>query len=158
VSVAWFVADNPLLAATGAEPRAAYLERRLDYYPYYALIDRDLPRDAKVWLVDMRRDVYHLTRPYTGDYLFEDYTLRRWIEAAAPGRDAQERARAGGITHVLIRHDVLFDYAHSPLVDDRRSRAENAARLERLRSFLADGTQLLRSDRKFALVALPPRP
>ena len=82
VIIAWFVANNPLLAATGAEPREAYLERRLDYYPYYRLINDSLPAAATIWLVDMRRDTYHLERPYVGDYLFEDYTLRKWVEEA----------------------------------------------------------------------------
>ena len=155
---AWFAGDNPVLAATGAEPRHAYLERRLDYYPYYRQINDALPTDVRIWLVDVRRDTYHLERPYLGDYLFEDYTLRKWIEAAATGRDVQQRARTAEITHVLIRHDILFDYARSPLVDDRRPQAENLARLERLQSFLADGTRVLRADRKFALVELPPGP
>jgi len=158
VIVVWGAADGPLLAATGAEPRAAYLERRLDYYPYYRLINDSLPADVKIWLVNMRRDTYHLERPATGDYLFEDYTLRKWIEAAPAGADVQRRARAAGITHVLIRHDILFDSARSPLVDDRRPPADNAARLERLRSFLADGTRMLRADKKFALVELAPGP
>jgi hypothetical protein len=156
VIVAWFAADDPLLAVVGAEPRAAYLGRRLDYYSYYRLINASLPADAKVWLVDMRRDTYHLERPYVGDYLFEDYTLRNWIEAAHSGADVQRRARAVGITHVLIRHDILFDYARSPLVDDRSPQASNVAKVERLRSFLADGTRVLRADGKFALVELVP--
>ncbi len=156
VIVAWFVGDNPLLAMTGGEPRAAYLERRLDYYSYYRLIHDSLPARVKIWLVDVRRDTYHLERPYVGDYLFEDYTLRKWIELAPSGRDVQQRARAAGITHVLIRHDILFDYARSPLVDDRAAQTENLARLERLRSFLTDGTRVIRADRQFALVELAP--
>ncbi len=139
VTVAWFVGDNPLLAMTGSEPRSAYLERRLDYYSYYRLIHDALPAGVKIWLVDVRRDTYHLDRPYVGDYLFEDYTLRKWIELALSGREVQQRARAAGITHVLIRHDILFDYARSPLVDDQAPRTENLARLERLRSFLSRG-------------------
>src|SRR5262249_35653736 len=34
LTAAWFAVDNPALAATGAEPRADYLERRPDYYPF----------------------------------------------------------------------------------------------------------------------------
>ena len=124
VIAAWFVGDNPLLAMTGAEPRAAYLERRLDYYSYYRLIHESLPARVKIWLVDVRRDTYHLDRPYVGDYLFEDYTLRKWIELALSGPDVQQRARAAGITHVLIRHDILLDYARSPLVDEGPSDGE----------------------------------
>ena len=156
VMVTWFAADNPLLGATGAEPRAAYLERRLDYYPYYRLINHSLAADAKVWLVDMRRDTYHLERPYVGDYLIEDHTLRKWIESSPAGRDVRQRALAAGITHVLIRHDILFDAARSPLVDDRRPAPEGLAGIERLRAFLSEGTRILRADRKFALVELAP--
>jgi hypothetical protein len=158
LTITWFAADDPLLAATGAEPRVAYLERRLDYYAYYRLINDSLPRDARVWLIDVRRDTYHLERAYAGDYLFEDYTLRQWIEQAASGEEVQRRAAAAGITHVLIRHDILLDAARSPLVDDRQPAAENQARLERLRSFLADGTRVLRADRTFALIELPRAP
>jgi len=158
VIVAWVAGDNPVLAATGAEPRAAYLERRLDYYPYYRLINDSLPAGVRIWLVDMRRDTYHLERPYVGDYIFEDHTLQKWIEAAPAGGGVRQRALAAGITHVLIRHDILFDYARSPLVDDRRPQADNVARVERLRSFLADGSRVLRADRKFALVDLAPAP
>ena len=158
VMITWSAVDNPLLGATGAEPRAAYLERRLDYYPYYRLINHSLPAGAKVWLVDMRRDTYHLERPYVGDYLIEDHTLRKWIESSPAGREVRQRALAAGITHVLIRHDILFDAARSPLVDDRRPAPEGLARIERLRAFLSEGTRILRADRKFALVELAPGP
>jgi hypothetical protein len=155
VTAVWLIADNPLLVAAGAEPRAAYLDRRLEHYPYYRLINASLPRDATVWLVNVRRDTYHLDRPYAGDYLFEDYTLRRWVEGAASGKDVQRCARERGITHVLIRHDVLFDAATSPLVRDDAPAIDNHARLERLRGFLADGTRVVRVDRRFALIELP---
>jgi len=155
VAVAWFAADNPVLAVTGAEPREAYLERRLDYYSYYrAINDRLTPADT-VWLVDMRHHTYHLARRYQGDYLFEDYTLRKWIETASTGKELQRRARAAGITHVLIRHDILLDPARSPLADERAPPAETAARFERLRAFLIQGVTVLRADPKFALIELP---
>ena len=157
VLLAWFAADDPLLATTGAEPRAAYLARRLDYYPYYQLANDTLPGEVRIWLVDMRRDTYHLDRPCVGDYLFEDYTLRKWIEASPDGAGVRRRALAAGITHVLIRHDILLDPARSPLVDDRAPDDLNRASLGRLRAFLGQGTRLLRADAKFALVELAPR-
>jgi hypothetical protein len=156
VLLTWFLGDASMLSVLGAEPRAEYLTRRLDYYPYYRIVNEQLPEDARVWLIDVRRDTYHLDRAYRADYFFEDYTVRKEIEA---GRDAdalRAMARAEGITHVLIRHDFLFDYARSPLVDDRLPQAENVARLTRLRDFLLQGTRILRGDRKFLLVALGP--
>jgi hypothetical protein len=157
VGVGWFVGDDPVSAASGAEPRAAYLDRRLEYHPYYRVINGSLPVDARVWLVDVRRDTYHLERPYVGDYLFEDYTLRQWLGQARSGAEVRQRALAEGITHVLIRHDVLFDRAQSPLIDDRLPHEENVARVERLRSLLSDGTRVLRADRRYALVELVSR-
>jgi hypothetical protein len=156
VTLAWFVADAPLLAVTGVETRTDYLSRRLDHYAYYRLVNETLPRDARVWLIDMRRDTYHLDRAYFSDYFFEDYTLRRWAEASRSPGELTARARQAGITHVLVRHDVLLDYARSVLVDDARPRGENLARLGLVRSFLVDEATVLRADRKFLLAALPP--
>lgn len=155
VILAWFVGDDPLRVALGTEPRDAYLSRRLDYYPYYRLINETLPSHATVWLIDVRRDTYHLERPYVGDYLFEDYTLRRWVAEAGSAAELRARARAAGITHLLVRHDVLFDPARSVLVDDARPDAENRARLARARAFLVDEARVLRADQKFLLAALP---
>lgn len=155
VALSWFVADAPMLPVLGSEPRAEYLGRRLDYYPYYRLVNETLPADARVWLINMRRDTYHLQRPYFSDYLFEDYTLRRWVRTSASPAAVRAKAREAGITHILVRHDVLLDYNQSSLVDEARPRAENLARLSLVRSFLIDGTTILRADAKFLLAALP---
>jgi hypothetical protein len=155
VLLSWFAADAPFLSVLGAESRTDYLSRRLAYYPYYRTINERLPRDARVWLIDVRRDTYHLARDYRGDYLFEDYTLRHWIEEGLGVSELRQRARDLGITHVFIRHDVLLDPRRSPLVDDRIPAARNAARLATLRDFLVQGTDVLGSDQTYLLVALP---
>ncbi len=155
VVLAWFADLDPVRAVLGGESRSAYLSRRLDYYPYYEVINESLPPTARVWLVDMRRDTYHLDRPYFSDFVFEDYTLARWVREARDAGDIRARARAAGITHLLVRHDVLFDYGRSPVVDDRRPRRDNLAKLELLARFLRDGTRLIRGDRKFWLIELP---
>lgn len=153
VTVAWFAGERPLRAVLGGESRADYLRRRLDYYPYYELIDRETPPTARVWLVNMRRDTYHLDRPHVSDYIFEDYTLRKHLDAARDVGDLRERARAARITHLLVRHDILLDPARSPVVDDRRTPAQNAAKLALLTAFLRSG-RILRHDAKFVLVEL----
>jgi hypothetical protein len=154
VSLAWFADQDPLRVVLGGEPRAAYLERRLDHYPYYALINRELPPTGRVWLINMRRDTYHLERPYFSDFIFEDWTLRQWIRAARDADEVRARTRAAEISHVLVRHDLLFDYDRSPIVDDRRPRSENLAKLDLMASFFRDRARLLRGDQRFWLIEL----
>jgi hypothetical protein len=155
VIVAWFLMLDPTRVVLGGEPREAYLTRRLDYYPYYQMVNRSLSPTATVWLIDMRRDTYHLDRPSFSDFIFEDYTLTRYVREAASVEDLRARVRAAGITHLLVRHDILFDYARSPIVDERRPREENVAKLELMRAFFTQDTRLLKGDARFWLIELP---
>jgi hypothetical protein len=85
------------------------------------------------------------------------YTLTRDVRDARSA-DALTGARAGsrtGITHLLVRHDVLFDYARSPIVDDRQPREHNLAKLRLLLAFVQNGARLLRGDEKVWLIELP---
>lgn len=152
VIAAWFLEQNPLRVVLGGETREAYLTRRLDYYPYYQIINHDLPTTARVWLINMRNDTVHLERNYFADYVFEDYTITKLVQETASPSELRTRVQAMGITHLLLRHDVLLDYQRTPIVDERKSEAENQARLQRLKAFLTDGTKVLKSDAKFMLV------
>jgi hypothetical protein len=158
VTLAWFLMLDPARVVLGGEGRADFLRRRLDYYPYYEVVNRNLPPTAKVWLINMRRDSYHLDRPYFSDFIFEDYTLTRYVLAAARYEEIRDRVRADGITHLLVRHDILLDYQRSPIVDERRPREENMARLTLLADFLSREARLVKGDQKFWLIELPPRP
>ena len=155
VTLAWFLTIDPVRVVLGGEDCPEFLRRRLDYYPYYEVVNRELPPTAKVWLINMRRDTYHLERPYFSDFIFEDYTLTRYVRAAAGYEEIRTRVRADGITHLLVRHDLLFDYRRSPIVDERRTREENEARLTRLADFFSRGTRLVKGDQKFWLIELP---
>jgi hypothetical protein len=155
-TLAWFVEQNPLRVVLGGESRESYLARRLDYYPYYEIINSELPAGARVWLINMRRDTYYLERPYFSDYMFEDYTIKRYVEEAHTAAEVRAQARAAGITHLLVRHDVLLDYDQSPIVDDRLSREQNMEKMNILKAFLMDGTRVIRRDPKFMLIELPP--
>ncbi len=156
VTCAWFLERNPVRAVAGGESRQAYLERRLDYYSYYEVVNSQLPPGARVWLIDMRRDSYHLERPFFSDYLFEDYTLTRDVKEAKDLQELRARTRAAGITHLLVRYTLLLDYARTPVVDEKKSEAENREKFELLKSFLTEGTRIIRSDAQFMLVELPP--
>jgi hypothetical protein len=155
VALAWFLALDPAGVVLGGEPREAFLARRLDYYPYYQVVNRDLPPTAMVWLIDMRRDTYHLDRAAFSDFIFEDYTLTRYVRSATSVDEIRARVRADGITHLLVRHDILLDYERSPIVDERRPRQENVAKLELMAAFFTQDTRVIKGDGKFWLIELP---
>jgi hypothetical protein len=57
-----------------------------------------------------------------------------------------------GVQYVLTRHDFLFDYERSPLVDDAKPRAENEAKLQMVRALVLDPGRTIKADQKFSLV------
>jgi len=151
-SFAWFCQKAPFRVVLGGETRDAYLARHLDYYPYYQWINAETPPEAKVWLINMRRDTYNIERPVFSDYLFEDWTLRKMVWESGNAQELRAKAAAMNVEHVLARHDFLFDYQRSTLVDDKKPRAENEAKLKMAREFLLDPQRTVMSDAKFSLV------
>lgn len=155
-SAAWFLQLNPVRVVLGGEQHSDYLARNIDYYSYYQYLNAQTPPDAKVWLINMRRDTYNLDRPYFSDFMFEDWTLRNLVWEARDANDLRARIRAMGISYILVRHDVLLDYAHSSIVDEKKTNAENEVKLKMLRELFFDGPNTIRSDKRFSLVRVAP--
>lgn len=149
---AWFCQKAPLRVAFGGESRDEYLARSIEYYPFYQLVNSETPKDGKVWLVNMRRDTYHIDRAVFSDYLFEDWTLRRLVWESNSISDLRTKAKAMRVGYVLARHDFLFDFDRSTLVDDKKPRSENEAKLRMAKELLLD--EAVKSDAKFSLVKL----
>jgi len=155
VTFAWFLKENPVRVVLGGEAREEYLQRRLDYYPYYKIINTQLTSDAKVWLINMRRDSYHINRSYFSDYTFEDYTLVKYLNEADNLSELRACVKADGITHLMIKYDVLLDYERSSVINEKLTSQENQAKMDLLKAFLKDGTNILKSDSNFMLIELP---
>jgi hypothetical protein len=136
----------------GGESRDQYLARNLDYYPYYQIISGETAKDSRVWLINMRRDAYNLDRGYFSDYLFEDWTLRKMIWESRNAQELRAKAAAMNVQYVLARHDFLFDYDRTSIVDDRKPRAENESKMKIAKEFILDPARTIRSDQKFSLV------
>jgi hypothetical protein len=86
------------------------------------------------------------------DYLFEDWTLRQMVSESRSTPELKAKIAATGAQYVLARTDVLLDYDRSDLVDDKRPRAENEAKLKMAREVLFDPTRTVKSDNKFSLI------
>lgn len=59
-----------------------------------------------------------------------------------------------GLRYILVRHDFLIDYEHSSLVDDKRERQENEAKLKIVRELLLDPAKVIMADDRFSLVKI----
>ena len=149
---AWFMQKAPLRTALGGESREQYLARNLDYFPFYQELQKGSERGEKVWLINMRRDTYHIDRPVFSDYLFEDWTLRKLIWESKTLPELRSKTAAMGVNYVLARHDFLFDYDRSSLVDDKKPRSENEAKLKMAKDLLLDPANTVKADKKFSLV------
>lgn len=151
---AWFLQKAPLRVVLGGETRDQYLTRNLDYYPFYQALNTTTARDARVWLINMRRDTYNLDRPVVSDYLFEDWTLRQMLWESRSLQELKAKAAAMNVQYMLTRYDFLFDYDRSTLVDDTKPRAENDAKLKIAKEFILDKANTVHADEKFSLVKL----
>ncbi len=149
---AWFCQKEPLNVVLGGETRDQYLTRNIDYYPFYQMLNTDSAADAKVWLINMRRDTYNIDRSIFSDYLFEDWTLKKMLWESRTVQELRTKAAAMGVQYVLTRHDFMFDYDRSSLVDDKKPRAENEAKLKIAKEFILDPANTVRSDNKFSLI------
>lgn len=152
VTVAWFCQKGPLRVTLGGETRDQYLTRNLDYYSYYETLKDEAPADSKVWLINMRRDTFNLDRPVFSDYLFEDWTLRNMVWKSQSVLELRVKLVKMQVQYVLSRHDFLFDYDKSTLVDDKKPRAENEAKLKLAKDFILNPANTIRSDSKFSLI------
>ena len=150
---AWFIRQNPLPVVIGSESREAYLRRQLDYYPFYETVNADLPQDARVWLINMRRDTYYIERPYFSDFRVEDHTFVQFVREADGIEQLRDKAIRAGITHVLARIDVLLDPRVSPVVDDSLPSDVNERKMRLARDFLIGGGTIMRNH-KFVLMKI----
>ena len=108
------VAAAPHRPVLGLESRSTYLARRLAYFSFYERLNREIGPGQRVLLVDMRNDGYYLDVPFVSDSVLEDYTIGRIVNGAASPADVRDSIVGLGVTHMLIREDILLDPRFTP--------------------------------------------
>lgn len=108
------VAAAPHRPVLGLESRSTYIARRLAYFSFYERLNREIGPRQRVLLVDMRNDGYYLDVPFVSDSVLEDYTVGRIVNEAAAPADVRDAILGLGITHMLIREDILLDPRFTP--------------------------------------------
>jgi hypothetical protein len=146
VTAADVVRADPFRVALGLESRDAYLTRSLAYYELYPILERDMPVGGRVWLVNARADTYSLDVPAFTDTFDEDWTLGDLVNASANPTDVDAAIRARGVTHLLVREDILLSPQYTPFRDE--------AAVARWLGFVRERTTTLHRVAPYALYAL----
>jgi hypothetical protein len=72
-------------------------------HPVHAFIDRELPEDARLLLLNTNQGLF-LEREYLADSFFEASQIADWLRPASTLGEVRGRLESRGITHVLIEH------------------------------------------------------
>ena len=97
----------PLGYLSGEESRDAYLARMLPEYPALRFVNHELPADARIYFIFMGRRVYYCERAYFYDGSDNPWVLLRMIQNAQSGDHIKARFVERGLTHLLVREELL---------------------------------------------------
>lgn len=114
-----FMKISPLRAAVGIESRDEFLSRTLPHYPMYRFVNRNLPPDARVFLLYMKNFTFLCERDCYSDSMFEAHTLQKILREEASADGVRSRLKAMGFTHLLYDGIYLLG-APSPLSAEQK--------------------------------------
>ena len=127
---------------TAQESRDAYLERALPDYAVFEYINRSLPPKAKVYLLFVGRRAYYCDRDYFHDGGELPGLLLGALQTAKEPGQIANALKAKGITHLMIREDLLARFLRNNL---------NASQGTLWNAFVSQHLQLRFRDRGYAL-------
>lgn len=104
----------------GRESREAYLSRMLPEYPAVQYINYGVPSAARIYFLFIGRRVYYCERDYFHDADDNPWILLRMIQSAHDGSDIQLKLREKGLTHLLIREELLKRFLANSLASEQR--------------------------------------
>jgi hypothetical protein len=70
-------------------------------HPIYVFVERELPRDARILLLDTNQ-TFFLERDHLADSFFEASQIADWLRSCTTPAEVAERLGARGISHVLV--------------------------------------------------------
>jgi hypothetical protein len=86
-----------------------HLAGALPVYACQKFINDRLPGDARIWVMLTGNENFYLQREYRADYVIEDYAFHRWLESCRHPEEISRGFSEEGITHLLVRTDLLFN-------------------------------------------------
>jgi hypothetical protein len=107
---AYFREVAPIPYLLGNEARTDYLTRMLPEYPTFQFINRVLPPSAKIYLLFIGRRGYYCERTYFHDGGELPALLMAAIQSAGEPAQVASMLRREGITHLMVRTELLARY------------------------------------------------
>ena len=113
---------NPFPYVLGKETREAFLKRHLLHYDALEYINNSLPDDAVVFTMFLGRRGYYLHRAYKNEPSFGMNTLHHMINDSDDENKFMAYVRSMGVTHILMRTDLVNKYLKDNFPEDNISR------------------------------------
>ena len=117
----YFHSVSPVKFLRGKESRESYLTRMLPDYPAIQYINQNLPSTARVYFILMGRRAYYSQRDYYHDSGDNPWYLMWMIENSQSEEGIVEKLREKGLTHLLVREDLLKGFLRGNLVAEKQS-------------------------------------
>jgi hypothetical protein len=103
-----FMKISPLRAAVGIESRDDFLSRTLPPYPMYSFVNRNLPPDARVFLLYMKNYTFLCERDCYADSMFEAHSLQKILREGGSAANVFARLQEARFTHLLYDETYLL--------------------------------------------------
>lgn len=96
-----FLKIKPLGVVFGLEGRDDFLRRTIPQYGMYSYMNRQLPPDAKVFLIYMKNYGFLCDRDFYSDSMFESYTLQKILSSSRNLQEVRETLKKRGFSHIM---------------------------------------------------------
>jgi Dolichyl-phosphate-mannose-protein mannosyltransferase len=116
---------NPFRYVFGKETREAFLKHHLAHYDAVEYVNHFLPDDAVVFTMYLGRRGYYLDRAYKNEASFGMATLKHMMSTSDNEKKFIEYVRSKGITHILMRSDLVNRYLKDNFTEDEIKRFSN---------------------------------
>lgn len=118
----YFREVSPLPYLRGQERREAYLRRRVVDFPAMEYINGHLPAKARLYFLFTGNQGYYCERDYFYDTGETGRTLLRILRLASNEREIREELGMRGITHLLVRQDLLLSFLRNNLTPGQQEK------------------------------------
>ncbi len=136
---------SPVKFLTGKESRTEYLTRVMPDYRAMRFANENLPAVARIYLLFMGRRAYYCERDYFHEGGDNAALLVGLIGAAKESADIEIGLRKRGLTHLMVRTNLLLSYLKNNLT------AENSGMWN---GFVRDHVQTLYQDESYAVLEI----